>query len=408
MKPQSSYYHPELDVLRFWAFAQVLWFHLAERYIKGHGMLSHHSLVSNAIEASVKVGALGVDLFFCLSSFLITVLLLREYDVAGTLNVKQFWIRRILRIWPLYFFFLALTIFVLPLFGGFGDFNHFYAAAYALLCGNWACVFYGAPLSPAAPLWSVSVEEQFYLLWPLLICLLSPRRLVPLAFLGLLLASVTRVVLVATGAIHTEHPVIWMNTLTQIDPIAIGALCAVLARRKAWEPSGLTRLGLAAFGLIVPMVILAVCGPDNCFGGRACILFYPVVAICCACQLGAVYLHKSVPMPRFLVYLGRISYGLYVFHTLAIALANRVPSFGGAGGMAKLMNAVVLFGVAPALTVIMAALSYRFLEQPFLRLKEKFTTVHSAPIQLSATGVGGEGELTPSSAKVPETEGNQG
>ena len=107
-------------------------------------------------------GAFGVSLFFVLSSYLITELLLREKDLIGGLDVKSFYIRRILRIWPLYFAFLALAVALRWIFPG----QHVTWRAglwFSLLAGNWYIVFHGFPSSVIFPLWSVSIEEQFYI-----------------------------------------------------------------------------------------------------------------------------------------------------------------------------------------------------------------------------------------------------
>lgn len=200
----ERYYRPELDVLRCFAFLMVF--------------ASHTVPVSTA-----AAGAFGVDLFFTLSSFLITTLLLRESSVCGALDVTAFYLRRVLRILPLYFgFLLAATTLARSLVPD-ENLPLKYVVAFALLCGNWACVLWGYPHSVASPLWSVSIEEQFYLCWPLIM-----RRWVhrlTMVAVGLVVVSfVTRLCLVLHGAVH---PQIWCNTLARLDPIACGALLAV-------------------------------------------------------------------------------------------------------------------------------------------------------------------------------------
>src|SRR5438045_4760557 len=145
----ERYSRPELDVLRCFAFLMVF--------------------ASHTVPGSTAVGgAFGVDLFFTLSSFLITTLLLRESSVCGALDVTAFYLRRVLRILPLYFgFLLAATTLARSLVPD-ENLPLKYVVAFALLCGNWACVLWGYPHSVATPLWSVSIEEQFYLCWPLI------------------------------------------------------------------------------------------------------------------------------------------------------------------------------------------------------------------------------------------------
>jgi peptidoglycan/LPS O-acetylase OafA/YrhL len=135
----------------------------------------------------LDAGALGVDLFFVLSSFLITALLLREKDQRGTLGVRAFWMRRILRILPLYFSALAVVAIVMQ-----PPWSHL--LPFMVFLGNWRMTG-GEAGYPTDLLWSVSIEEQFYLCWPLMVRFLRPRGLVALC-LGLgVLAVVVRLLL---------------------------------------------------------------------------------------------------------------------------------------------------------------------------------------------------------------------
>jgi peptidoglycan/LPS O-acetylase OafA/YrhL len=109
-------------------------------------------------------GSYGVDLFFVLSAYLITELLIREKDENGVLDMKSFYKRRILRIWPLYYFFVPLAA-VVPFCNPQHQFTLRYVLPFLCLAGNWSMVAFGWPESVAVPLWSVSVEEHFYLLW---------------------------------------------------------------------------------------------------------------------------------------------------------------------------------------------------------------------------------------------------
>ncbi len=125
-------------------------------------------LLANVLAGIGATGAFGVSLFFVLSSYLITELLLREKDLIGTLDVRSFYIRRILRIWPLYFAFLALAVILQWIVPG----QHVTLRAgmwFSLLAGNWFIVFHGFPSSVIFPLWSVSIEEQFYITWPAIV-----------------------------------------------------------------------------------------------------------------------------------------------------------------------------------------------------------------------------------------------
>ena len=307
-------------------------------------------------------GFSGVTLFFCLSSYLITELLLRENERTGSIHFRDFYFRRILRIWPLYFFFLLC---VRPIAGIFIPGEHFsghYLAAFLLLVGNWQCVLHGWPPSVAAPLWSISIEEQFYLIWPFTVSRL--RYYLPsVALLMLLVANLVRIYM----AVHPgPDPDMWASTLARLDPFALGALLAYFLHGRSINLSTLDRLLLISLGAILLLVLGRVGGHM----GKAGLVFYPIEGIACSLLLFATWrpvrTWQPGPLGRGFIYLGRISYGLYVFHLLFLTLlAARLSHF-----LAREVSAF-------AITIAAASLSYAFLEKPFLRLKQRFTYVHS-------------------------------
>ena len=158
-----SFYKPELDALRFFAFSWVCALHYL-RYPAG--VLIDHGFptaIAVAIASLLRAGVFGVDLFFALSSYLITELLLREKNSFGSVDVGSFYLRRILRIWPLYFLFIAIGM--IPFFNPGHALTWHYVACLLLLSGNWGVIRYWWPIpSIVGPLWTVSIEEQFYLL----------------------------------------------------------------------------------------------------------------------------------------------------------------------------------------------------------------------------------------------------
>jgi peptidoglycan/LPS O-acetylase OafA/YrhL len=363
----GGYYRPELDVLRFFAFVMVFLSHVVPGDEAFFGQLHVPRAAADLIIGMAAGGAFGVDLFFALSSFLITTLLLRERSECGAIDVPSFYVRRILRIWPLYFVFLFIAI---PLLRYAMPDEHMpvkYIVAFALLSGNWACAAWGYPHSVASPLWSVSIEEQFYLSWPLIMRRWI-RHLTAAAFVLLALAFIVRVCLVYNGA---EHPQIWCNTLARLDPIAWGALLAVFVERREvvlppWKRSALLLSGVA---------VLTAAGLFGDFVGTRALIMYPAVAVACtALILGALNLPVAGrPAVRGLVYLGRISYGLYVFHSIFIRMFDVTSAHDP--GTRGARTALALLS-----TVATAAVSYHLLETPFLRLKQAFTQVQSRPV----------------------------
>ena len=363
---RRAFYHPELDVLRFFAFLAVFLHHVLPRE-SGHYLENGLSpFATEWMLAAKEAGAYGVDLFFVLSSYLITELLLREHASRGKFSVPAFYIRRALRIWPLYFTFLAATVFVIPRIFPDERFGPKYIGSFALFVGNWVCAFYGLPFSVASPLWSISVEEQFYLGWPLLLLIFGVSRIRHLAVAMIAIAVATRVLL---AAFDVEHPGVWCNTFARLDSIAVGAILAVSLGGHAPRIKRVPRVILFFVSLVMFLLAAKYLGQD----GPSSIVTYSVTAVAGVMLLVAV-LHTDAAFLRlrpfsWFVYLGRISYGLYVFHLLSIALLPTL--FVTAFGIAPTFGQRVVLSFL--LTVLFAASSYTWLEEPFLRLKRRFT-----------------------------------
>jgi peptidoglycan/LPS O-acetylase OafA/YrhL len=346
----SRFYLPQLDGLRFLAFAAVFCHHFFPYKSGGNPWLV----------AMGEAGRLGVDLFFVLSSFLITSLLLREKDERGQIDVPAFWVRRILRIWPLYFaFVIGTAVFERPAW--------WYLAGLLTFTMNWT-VRGGFYPSVTAPLWSICIEEQFYFSWPLLVRWV-PRRSLPWVCLGMIVVTLTtRAALVRLG-LDASAQAIWVNTVARLDPLAIGGLIALAWARRPWTlPPGTHWLALlGASGTLTMLAHPGIVPVPSVHQIWTYLVSSMVLGIVVGATLGSG--HGLLPS-RPLVYLGRISYGLYVFHVPVLTVLEPV------WGLVRYFGS---FPLAFGLTVAVAALSYRFLEQPFLRLKERFTYVRSAP-----------------------------
>lgn len=310
-------------------------------------------------------GNLGVNLFFVLSGYLITAIVLEDGASPGFL--PKFYARRSLRIWPPYY----LTIALLVVFGlgpatGLG---------YYLSYTQGAPLYFGARvrlpvLVPDWPQfnhsWTLAVEEQFYLVWPALLLAVGGRR-VPALALGCIAAS-------ATLRGYRLSPILLPGCM---DGLAAGGLLA--ARRRAGRPdrAGLSLLaaavayiaGLAASGVAAPVLRLNPAVMRATWGLTWSFAFYAVVAWVSA--NAATW--RTAPL-RFgpLVWLGTVSYGVYLYHIPIAAVwliaRGRLVELTGAGWLTRLPLGVV----AIPLTLAAAALSWRFLERPALRLKRHF------------------------------------
>jgi len=230
---QERFYFPELDSIRFFLFWGVWGYHALPRqenvYTEHHVPAAFASLITSIL----KAGMASLDVFFILSAFLITELLLREKELRGVPDLKAFYIRRLLRIWPLYFFMIALAGLV-SIFDRSQPLGWAYALSFLLFAGNWIMVFRGFPRAEIiGPLWSVSFEEQFYLLWPLVVRRASKRNLIQIATGLLVLAALARLILLLK---HTGGQPIWYNSFARLDSIACGILLAAIFHGRSDSP----------------------------------------------------------------------------------------------------------------------------------------------------------------------------
>src|SRR6266481_5233891 len=235
---QERFYFPELDSIRFFLFWGVWGYHALPRqenvYTEHHVPAAFASLITSIL----KAGMASLDVFFILSAFLITELLLREKELRGVPDLKAFYIRRLLRIWPLYFFMIGLAG-LLSLFDRSQPLEWAYALSFLLFAGNWIMVFRGFPQAQIiGPLWSVSFEEQFYLFWPLVVRRASKRTLYQISIGLLIVAALVRLILLLK---HEGGEPIWYNSFVRLDSIACGILLAVIL-----HGCSTLRLGLAA------------------------------------------------------------------------------------------------------------------------------------------------------------------
>jgi peptidoglycan/LPS O-acetylase OafA/YrhL len=362
------FYQPELDGLRFYAFLGVFICHTLP--FEGSFYHSLHLPLPGLWGATVKAGAAGVDLFFALSAFLITSLLLKEREETGDISLKLFYARRILRIWPLYFLVIGLGI-VLSHTMANQHLPWYYVAGYLLFVGNWVHAIFGRPESIAFPLWTVSIEEQFYLVWPLLVKTLERRGLIISGIVMFLLATVCRIAFVLAGI---SGGYIYYGSTARCDSIALGILIALFATRLP-KLTSTARLLLVVGGLVGWIASSAWLtdqpGPINMreVPGRL------IISLAAGAMLyGCLYSRSKLLTGAWVVRLGKVSYGLYLLHLTGLLIAKSVlhPS----SGAAQLATKAVGFG----LTLLLAFASYRWVEAPFLRIKDRFARVLSRPV----------------------------
>jgi len=255
------------------------------------------------------------------------------------------------------------------------------------MVGNWYLVVHPLNQGPLRSLWSISVEEQFYLAWPTLTKFGGMHGIWRFS-LGLLPLSLVAVFLASTFQ-HYLYATVWLNSIVQFQFFALGALLAIRFSGKAPNLSPRIRIFFLLAGVGLWLTASGACGIKR--AGLTPIpvvmcLGYALVAVGSVLIFLSVLGYRARALPAFLVYLGKISYGLYVFHECGFLIAGflgkKLSFFLGGQGVisSPTFIAIIERSGALAVTIVFAMLSYRYLESPFLQLKKKFTFVQSRSV----------------------------
>jgi peptidoglycan/LPS O-acetylase OafA/YrhL len=371
----KRFYRPELDALRFFAFLCTFAFHWMD-------YVPTDPKTQPLTYATCTAGAFGVPIFFLLSSFLIVELLLREREQTGDIHIKSFYVRRILRIWPLYFAVFWGLILLGRHLPGVATNDHGAWLAFTLFAGNWYILRHGWIAGPIDPLWSIAVEEQFYIAIPVL-TKFGGRKL--LAALSAMLVSISYLFSVHYAKlVYSGESGQWVNSWFQFQFFAAGAILAIVlhGRVPRWSIALRALIFAAAASLWIFAVIgLGVKSYDahtTVAGGLMGWLM--VLAGSVLFFLSALGTPERF-VPRWLTYLGRISFGLYMFHSLLFHLVFDVGFKRYHASLPVPENMLPYIGtlLVLLLTILVASISYAFFEKPFLKLKNRFTFVRSRP-----------------------------
>ncbi len=319
----------------------------------------------------------GVAFFFVLSGFLITYLILAEVDKRGSFDIWAFYIRRALRIWPLYFAVMAFAFLVYPMLktaaGYSGYAQNGGPLLYLLFLGNFDVL--RLPVGEGAGFtnvtWSVSIEEQFYLLWALLFRLVPPKR-----FLGIFLS----VILISFGfrLLHAnDDQTLYFHSLSVVSDMAIGGLAAYLWRQKAQLRSSFSAmprsyiLTIYAAGLLFFWAV----SPWGPYARLVVAIFFALVVLEQNFCLHSPFKMSAAPL---LSELGRYTYGLYMLHLIVLlALEKGLILLRIDAGSMPWRWFLPPLGLL--LSIGVARISFLYFESPFLRVKDRFSRMAPAP-----------------------------
>jgi peptidoglycan/LPS O-acetylase OafA/YrhL len=355
-------YIPALDGLRGIAVSLVVFYHCHTKL--GGGWLSHFA----------EYGWAGVNLFFVLSGFLITGIILEGREDAHFF--RNFYARRALRIWPVYVLLLLLNYILVPCLLEHNPYHAWQITStapwlyYALFVQN---LFALALPGPIGPTWSLAIEEQFYLAWAPIGRRLSLRHLAIVLATVFVASPVIRAC--NTGLLTPTH------TLIHLDGLAIGSLIAVLLRmdifsQPAWRKLGLAGIALGLFGVGL-MLYRGTAFADTFlalgFGGM-------LIAALVSEPGSSLYARVLCLWP--LKSIGTVSYGLYMTHILIFTVIGsfelRMLRYGAWGNLAVVVTRIVL-------SLGFAALLWVGFEKPILRLKRRFESPPKAQPEMAAT-----------------------
>lgn len=362
----TRFYLPNLNGLRFIAALAV---------IVGHVELSKKSFgIPNLIQSDISYfskggGHLGVVLFFVLSGFLITLLLLKERELKNEINFKKFFMRRVLRIWPLYFLFISIIIFI---FHGYESLKQAIInqdeviLLYFLILPNVAISGIGT-IPYIAHLWSIGVEEQFYLIWPVLFKKLKDKYILVILFLIFITIPLIPhlcdfLSLRIDGFSKVFNFIKLFFSYFLINAMACGAFMAYLyLYKQEFIKRILTKniniiltIGVFVFWIIHPNL--------GFFRETLFSVLFAIMILGLSVNKGLFLLENTI-----VNYLGKVSYGLYVYHWLIIGIVN----YYLLNNNFKRYN-ILLYSGTVFITIIVSILSYEYIEKPFLKFKNKF------------------------------------
>ncbi len=318
--------------------------------------------------SGLKLAGYGVTIFFTLSGFLITFLLLKEKEVRGNVRIKDFYIRRILRIWPLYYLYFLVCIVTILIYGL--TFTKSSIPFYIFLAANIPFIL-AKTLPFLAHYWSLGVEEQFYLFFPQL-AKQPNRKLFKIALaLIFILLFIKFIFWVLYRKYNIEIPFLSIS-VTRFHTMLIGVVGAILYYNRNSKFLSLATHRLTQILAWVCLLLIAI----NKFHIASVIDGELVSLISLFLIMGQVTKKNNLINLENKVYdfIGKISYGIYVIHPILIFYFSRL--FGHLADTTE--NYVMLYLLVTATTILLAYLSYEFYEKKFLKLKAKYATIKSS------------------------------
>ena len=318
-----------------------------------------------------EIFSFGVPIFFVLSGFLISYLMLKEQEEVGTFNLKNFYLRRILRIWPVYFLVLLIGFVLFPIIRSYILHDPYIETAnsiyYILFLSNFDQIAhttlpFGIGLGPT---WSVSIEEQFYVVWPLFLLLFKKKSFIR-AIVLVLIASLLLTPLLSLTSKHSIYCMMYLS---------VGGLAAYLAYYYHSFIVKITRIHPVFFLTVIILLILSMYFASLGIGNFlliTAIAFLIAYIILFQCYSGKLNL-KRIP---FLETLGKYTYGLYLYHVICNFIAHILIDDVLKIQETELTVVFIKPIISLGLSLLLSFISYHYYEKYFLKLKNRFSANH--------------------------------
>lgn len=374
-------YFKNLDSIRFIAALMVFLQHAVS---PSYQYLPIKNTIWEKLLNTISSGGTGVSIFFVMSGFLITYLLVSEYEINKRISIKKFYLRRILRIWPLYFLVVGFSFLVYPFLkslmgidtslGSNFIYHLTFLSNFDVINIQKNC--FGSDAVSQNITWSVSIEEQFYLFWPLLFVFL-PKRLWVCSILFIIAGSLFfRVVY------HNDGIVLYFHTFSVLLDLGIGGLMAYLIKENGKLKLFLENVSTLTHLILFVFSFCLVFWNNEIFAfkyglaiGRLFVSFSFALII----SAQAMTKSESILNLRNLSFAdkwGKYTYSIYLIHPIAIVLIDvlvRLLHFSKTNFINLFSIGIICF----ILTLFLSKISYKYYESRFLSLKDKFTTIHT-------------------------------
>jgi peptidoglycan/LPS O-acetylase OafA/YrhL len=376
---KQKIFFPNLDGLRFICFLLVYLYH----WDLNCAAAINNDTVRNGFHFLFRNGNIGVNIFFVLSGFLITYLLIKEMEMSHTVHLKNFYIRRLLRIWPLYYAIVAICFLAVPFLAAAPQIDNGASSnliLYLVFGGNFDLIRLWPQLPNVLPLvvlWSVSVEEQFYVVWPIVIKWASKAYLKYVFGAIVLLTILFRTQY--TGDTDHDYSMRYFNTFSVIGDMAIGGLMAYYSSYESKLLSYIKNMSKLSIVLLYGITLALILYKQELLGGKVLLIFERLIF---AILFAVIIVEQNVAQHSFFKFrsfktmskLGIYTYGLYCLQFFPILMVQKLfykVGWGLGGSITNLIAATLSL----LLLIALSMASFHLFEKYFLKWKDKFAII---------------------------------